>query len=69
MNGEDILTLLSDFVLRPKVVHSLPGRMRISFPVLKKAKGNRVPEQMYEKMAGLFPGVLEFSPNLTLYAS
>ncbi|MBT3272764.1 MAG: hypothetical protein HN368_06395 [Spirochaetales bacterium] len=62
MSG-DVLTKLSDLVLRPRVVHNLPGRMRIYLPALKRVTEEMIPEGMYESIAGFFPGVTSFSPN------
>jgi hypothetical protein len=59
----NLLNLLADLLLRPKVAGSLPGKMHVSIPILKHVRERMVPEGIYETMADLFRGVDSFTPN------
>ena len=60
----DLLAELLTGSIRPRVVHSLPGRARIHVPALQKLPpGSDVSQGAIDKLSLLFPGVVSVSAS------
>ena len=60
----DLNTLLSDRLVRPKVVHSLPGRLRMFLPLLKRIGSDaEIPAELISEIIDAIPGVERLSVN------
>jgi hypothetical protein len=59
----DLITPFAEYLLRPKIVHSLPGRMRLYLPVLKQLKSKSAELRYIAHGAEFFIGVTSFEPN------
>ena len=62
---EESIVRIADQLLKPRVLHSLPGRVRIHLPLLKRADRDSIP--LGEAIAAaerVLPGVKRIAPSL-----